>query len=197
MGGYRTQTSGRSLQEENVYIDEISAHIHRVFGPMPHAFCYVGHWEIDLGRVTGRVRPAFLEAAVMILLRLLYQLDDEENALPRSFTLPSNPDVLFLRVGLGELDVSVWGSQETATQIVLAEGLSIELHDLIGPAYSKKLALRIPQVLFRSLAATQPAEDAHPLVSCTASTNVSDAMLTNVYRMMHLYGPRWPMQTLA
>ncbi|RKP27396.1 hypothetical protein SYNPS1DRAFT_12720 [Syncephalis pseudoplumigaleata] len=125
---------------------ELNIHGHRLFGPMPTTLTYVCHWEIDAGQLSGRVRPAFLEAVISAIQRLDYQMDDFENALPRALSPPAYPDVTFLRVGLRRLDLTVWGSQETATRILLPEGIRVEFQNLIGEKYSKKTRLTMPHI---------------------------------------------------
>jgi hypothetical protein len=137
---------------------EIMLHANRLFGPMPAALAYVCHWEIDIGRVHGSVYPVFLEKIISFVSRLDYQMDDFENALPRHMCPPSYPDVTFLRIGLKQLDLSVRGKQETATQIVLEKGLCVELHTLINEKYCKRTHIGIPHVLLRSLAATKASD---------------------------------------
>jgi hypothetical protein len=115
----------------------------------------VCHWEIDAGKLSGRVRPAFLELVISAIQRLDYQMDDFENALPRHLSPPVYPDVTFLRIGLKQLDLTIWGSQETATRLLLPDGIRLEFQNLIGEKYSKKTRLTIPQIVIRSLAATK------------------------------------------
>ncbi|KAI9592098.1 hypothetical protein BDF19DRAFT_498830 [Syncephalis fuscata] len=158
MSGRRTQASAaRSMWErtECIYLDELSIHGHRLFGPMPNTLTYVCHWEIDLGQLSGRVRPALLEAVVSAVQRLDYQMDDFENALPHQLSPSGYPDVTFLRVGVRQIDLTIWGSQETATQLLISEGIRVEFQNLIGEKYSKKTLVAVPQVILRSLAATK------------------------------------------
>ncbi|RKP05188.1 hypothetical protein THASP1DRAFT_32973, partial [Thamnocephalis sphaerospora] len=156
-----THISGtRSTWEpvECIFVDDLAVRANRLCGPMPTSLTYVCHWEIDVGRIHGRVRPAFLDSVISFVSRLDYQMDDFENALPRRMCPSTYPDVTFLRIGVRQLDLTVWGSQETATQIALEEGLSIELHTLIGEKYSKCTRVAVSHVLLRSLAATRPGD---------------------------------------
>ncbi|KAI8057143.1 hypothetical protein BDF22DRAFT_227395 [Syncephalis plumigaleata] len=167
LSGRRTQTSAaRSMWErtESIYLDDLNIHAHRLFGPMPNTLTYVCHWEIDAGRLSGRVRPAFLESVISAIQRLDYQMDDFENALPRHLSPPAYPDVTFLRVGLKQLDLTIWGSQETATRLLLPDGIRLEFQNLIGEKYSKKTRLTVPQIVIRSLAATKSDTD-DPIIS--------------------------------
>ncbi|KAI8968020.1 hypothetical protein BDF20DRAFT_203466 [Mycotypha africana] len=134
-----------------VYVDGLNVSAHRLFGPLPQCLTYLCHWEFDIGRITGEIKPSFLLGLGSFGQSFAYNMIDEDNAAPQELESKNLPDVTFLKLFVQEVDVCLM-SMNSATNIKLAEGILLEFDNLINIKYSQRISLKIPQVLVRSLA---------------------------------------------
>lgn len=79
---------------------------------------------------------------------------DEDNALPSEFLTKPEPEVSFLQASVKGIDIALWGRQ-SATQVILKEGLNLEFDNLINEKYNSKVTLVLPQLTVKSLANTE------------------------------------------
>ncbi|CAB4400532.1 unnamed protein product [Rhizophagus irregularis] len=131
-----------------LYIDDLNIHAHRLFGPSPKTATYVCNWDINIGTISGQLKPSLLLSATSFAKTFAYHYVDKENVLP---AIPLDPDVTFLSVSVKEVDVSIWGGG-SVTQILLKEGLSIKFDDLANKKYTLKVMFNLPDLIIRSLA---------------------------------------------
>ncbi|RUO96462.1 hypothetical protein BC936DRAFT_142002, partial [Jimgerdemannia flammicorona] len=136
-----------------LYIDELSIYAHRLFGPRPLTTTYVCRWQFDVGTISGQVKPSFLLGIATFGKTFLYNMVDEDNALPPEFLTKPEPDITFLKASIKEIDVALWGRQ-SATQISLKQGLNVDFDDLVNEKYNQKVILVLPQLAVKSLANT-------------------------------------------
>ena len=139
----------------------MNIYAHRLFGPLPKTATYVCNWDINVGTISGQLRPSFLLSVASFAKTFVYHFVDKENALPVEYVIPLDPDVTFLTVGIKEIDVSIWG-RGSGTQILLKEGLGIKFDDLANEKYILKVILDLPDLIIRSLAKsamTMPSTD--------------------------------------
>lgn len=126
----------------------MNIHAHRLFGPSPKTATYVCNWDINIGTISGQLKPSLLLSATSFAKTFAYHYVDKENVLP---AIPLDPDVTFLSVSVKEVDVSIWGGG-SVTQILLKEGLSIKFDDLANKKYTLKVMFNLPDLIIRSLA---------------------------------------------
>ncbi|GBB97022.1 hypothetical protein RclHR1_00290020 [Rhizophagus clarus] len=144
----------KSSRDDNynyLYIDDLNIYAHRLFGPLPKTATYVCNWDINIGTISGQLKPSFLLSAISFANAFAYHFVDKENALPAKYVIPLDPDVTFLSVNVKEVDVSIWGGG-SVTQILLKEGLSIKFDDLANKKYTLKVMFNLPDLIIRSLA---------------------------------------------
>ncbi|KAI9475562.1 MAG: hypothetical protein EXX96DRAFT_506047 [Benjaminiella poitrasii] len=134
-----------------VYIDGVNVYGHRLFGPLPACSTYLCHWEFDIGRITGEVKPSFLLGLSCFGQSFAYNLIDEDNAVPQEMESKTLPDVTFLKLYVREVDVYLM-SMNSATNIRLQNGILLEFDNLINAKYSQRITMKIPAILTRCLA---------------------------------------------
>lgn len=134
-----------------VYIDGLNVTAHRLFGPLPDCSTYLCHWEFDIGRITGEIKPSFLLGLACFGQSFAYNLIDEDNAVPQEMESKDLPDVTFLKLYVQEVDVCLM-SMNSATNICLKEGILLEFDNLINVKYSQRITIKIPAILTRCLA---------------------------------------------
>lgn len=112
---------------------------------------YLCHYELDIGRITGEVKPSFLLGLACFGQSFAYNLIDEDNAVPPELRSASLPDVTFAKVSVQEIDVCLV-SLNSATNIQLSDGILLEFDNLINQKYTERITLKIPSILTRCLA---------------------------------------------
>ncbi|KAG1250811.1 hypothetical protein G6F68_012610 [Rhizopus microsporus] len=83
--------------KNSVFIDGLNIYSHRLFGPLPLSSTYLCHYELDIGRITGEVKPSFLLGLACFGQSFAYNLIDEDNAVPPELRSASLPDVTFAK----------------------------------------------------------------------------------------------------
>ncbi|CAG8645156.1 2250_t:CDS:10, partial [Gigaspora margarita] len=112
---------------------------------------YVCNWELNIGTISGQLRPSFLLSTTSFGKAFSYHYVDDESALPPDFLNPLDADVTFLNLNLKEVDISVWGG-DSVSQILLKEGLCIKFDDLANEKYTQRVLFDLPDLVVRSLA---------------------------------------------
>ncbi|RUS20577.1 hypothetical protein BC937DRAFT_94898 [Endogone sp. FLAS-F59071] len=95
--------------------------------------------------IDGQVKPSFLLGIASFGKTFLYNMVDEDNALPSEFLTKLEPEVSFLQASVKEIDIALWGRQ-SATQVILKEGLNLGFDNLINEKYNSKVTLVLPQL---------------------------------------------------
>ncbi|KAG2212468.1 hypothetical protein INT46_008005 [Mucor plumbeus] len=134
-----------------VYIDGLNVYGHRLFGPLPECSTYLCHWEFDIGRITGEIKPSFLLGLSCFGQSFAYNLIDEDNAVPQEMESKDLPDVSFVKLYVQEVDVCLM-SMNSATNISLKDGILLEFDNLINAKYSQRITIKVPAILTRCLA---------------------------------------------
>ncbi|EPB81388.1 hypothetical protein HMPREF1544_11901 [Mucor circinelloides 1006PhL] len=134
-----------------VYIDGLNVYGHRLFGPLPECSTYLCHWEFDIGRITGEIKPSFLLGLSCFGQSFAYNLIDEDNAVPQEMESKDLPDVTFVKLYVQQVDVCLM-SMNSATNIALKDGILLEFDNLINAKYSQRITIKIPAILTRCLA---------------------------------------------
>ncbi|KAF0369743.1 fermentation associated protein [Gigaspora margarita] len=149
----KTTSKSRLSKEYTNYlfIDDLNIHAHRLFGPLPRTATYVCNWELNIGTISGQLRPSFLLSTTSFGKAFSYHYVDDESALPPDFLNPLDADVTFLNLNLKEVDISVWGG-DSVSQILLKEGLCIKFDDLANEKYTQRVLFDLPDLVVRSLA---------------------------------------------
>ncbi|KAI0314094.1 hypothetical protein OF83DRAFT_1165342 [Amylostereum chailletii] len=153
MYGSILSDSNRDVYAHNaslIHLSGINIVADRLFGPQPHTTTYVCIWDVSLGDIQGSL--SFIEASIAdaALNTLAANFKDPFNVPAAEFALPVDPDVTFLKVSLGAIDL-IWETDRAAVQISLPEGLSIDMNDLAGKTYRKVTSLRLPKAMCRLL----------------------------------------------
>ncbi|RIA94532.1 hypothetical protein C1645_873391 [Glomus cerebriforme] len=144
----------KSSRDDNynyLYIDDLNIYAHRLFGPLPKTATYVCNWDINIGTISGQLKPSFLLSVTSFARTFAHHFVDKENALPTKYVMLPDPDVTFLTVDVQEVDISIWGGG-SVTQIMLKEGLSVKFDDLANEKYILKVIFNLPDLTIRSLA---------------------------------------------
>ncbi|OBZ68136.1 hypothetical protein A0H81_11866 [Grifola frondosa] len=138
--------------KETFVIDGIDIIANRLFGPQPHTSTYVCIWEIHIADVKAvlSVHEGRLLSAVGTSFGLNFS--DPLNAPAKEYTLPTDPDVTFLKVSLDSLNV-VWVAGNAAAELSLPDGLRIDSNDLAGNSYRKVFCFRLPLANVKALLA--------------------------------------------
>ncbi|KAG9285770.1 hypothetical protein G9A89_013195 [Geosiphon pyriformis] len=134
-----------------VFLNELNIYAHRLFGPLPITATYVCNWDINIGAISGQLKPSFLLSIASFGKSFGYHFIDKENAFPAKYVVPLDPDVTFLNIGVQEIDVSVWG-RDSGSQILLKEGLKVQFDDFANEKFTQKIVLKIPDLVIKSLA---------------------------------------------
>ncbi|CAG8497267.1 4277_t:CDS:10 [Ambispora leptoticha] len=144
----RNTMKSKPLRESYLFIDELNIYAHRLFGPLPVLATYVCNWDINIGTISGQLKPSFLLSVISFGKSFAYHLVDEENAFPTQYLMKLDPDVTFLNVGVKEIDISVWG-QDSGTQFLLKEGLHVQFDDLSNEKFTQKVVFNMPDLVIR------------------------------------------------
>jgi hypothetical protein len=129
----------------------LNIYAHRLFGPLPECATYLCHWEFDIGKITGEVKPSFLLGLSCFGQTFAYNLIDEDNAVPQEMESKDLPDVTFVKLYVQEVDVCLT-SMSSTTNISMQSGILLEFDNLINEKYSQRISLKIPSILTRFLA---------------------------------------------
>ncbi|KAI8885811.1 hypothetical protein K501DRAFT_331672 [Backusella circina FSU 941] len=134
-----------------LYIDSLNIYAHRLCGPAPQCSTYVCHWDFDVGKISGEIKPSFLLGIASFGQTFAYNMIDEDNAVPQKLESNDLPDVTFLKFHIQEIDVCLM-SMTSATNINLENGILLELDNLINEKYTNRISLKIPTIVTRCLA---------------------------------------------
>ncbi|CAG8440113.1 7211_t:CDS:10 [Ambispora gerdemannii] len=138
-----------SFSDNYLFIDELHIYAHRLFGPLPVLATYVCNWDINIGTISGQLKPSFLLSLFSFGKSFAYHLVDDENAFPMQYVVKLDPDVTFLNVIVKEVDISIWG-QDSGSQFLLKEGLQIQFDDLSNEKFTQKVVFNMPDLVIRN-----------------------------------------------
>ncbi|KAI8143386.1 hypothetical protein BJV82DRAFT_92680 [Fennellomyces sp. T-0311] len=134
-----------------LYIDELNIYAHRLFGPLPEIATYLCHWEFEVGRITGEVKPSFLLGTTNFAQTFAYDMIDEDNAVPAEIAPAADPDVTFLKASIKQVDVYLM-NDHSAAKVSIDEGLSLEFDNLVNDKYNQRVNVKIPTLVATTLA---------------------------------------------
>ncbi|KAI8376427.1 uncharacterized protein BYT42DRAFT_386187 [Radiomyces spectabilis] len=140
-----------------IFIDETSIYAHRLFGPLPETATYLCHWEFDIGHITGEIKPSFLLGTMCFAQTFVYNLIDEDNAVPAEMTPDPDPDVTFVKASVREIDIYLM-SQNTATGIHFKDGMTVDFDNLVNEKYCQRIAVKLPAIETTCLANQDPSK---------------------------------------
>lgn len=129
----------------------MNVYAHRLFGPLPECATYLCHWELDVGCITGEIKPSFLLGLACFGQTFVYNLIDEDNAVPQEMKSKDLPDVSFVKLYIQKVDVCLM-SMNSATNISLNDGMLLEFDNLINSKYSQRITIKIPTISTKFLA---------------------------------------------
>ncbi|KAL1942384.1 hypothetical protein VTO73DRAFT_5986 [Trametes versicolor] len=139
---------------EQFVIDGLDIIANRLFGPRPATSTYVCIWEIHVGDVKASVKP--YEVALLSSAGSAFGLNfsDPLNAPAKEYSIPSEPDVTFLKIQVESVNV-VWLANGAAAELALPAGLRLDMNDLAGKEFRKVTSLRLPEGTARLLLASK------------------------------------------
>ncbi|TFK54421.1 hypothetical protein OE88DRAFT_1676060 [Heliocybe sulcata] len=146
---------GRQNAAKTLCIDGLDIVAHRLFGPQPRTSTYICIWEIHVGKVKGLVTAPEVQiigsAAEAFGLNFL----DPLNSPAAEYALPVDPDVTFLKVS-ADAGVLVWLAGNSALEIRIPQGLSLNTNDLAGELHRKVTTLRLPGAVVKAFKSSGP-----------------------------------------
>ncbi|KAI9269315.1 hypothetical protein BDA99DRAFT_348390 [Phascolomyces articulosus] len=134
-----------------LYIDELNIYAHRLFGPLPEIATYLCHWEFEVGRITGEVKPSFLLGTTNFAQTFVYDMIDEDNAVPAEIAPAADPDVTFVKASVKEIDVYLMNDHSVA-KVNVDQGLELEFDNLVNEKYNQRVNVNIPALVATTLA---------------------------------------------
>ncbi|KAI7885245.1 hypothetical protein K492DRAFT_204108 [Lichtheimia hyalospora FSU 10163] len=134
-----------------LYIDELNIYAHRLFGPLPETATYVCHWEFDVGRITGEIKPSFLLGTTNFAQTFAYDMIDEDNAVPSEIAPAADPDVTFVKATVKQVDIYLM-NENSAARVSLEQGVAIEFDNLVNEKYNQRVCAQMPTFVATTLA---------------------------------------------
>ncbi|ODV89588.1 hypothetical protein CANCADRAFT_16631, partial [Tortispora caseinolytica NRRL Y-17796] len=120
---------------EDMFIDGITVHSHRMFGLPPLEPAYVCDWSIELGTISGSTTPQFFSQLGQVKDSLLYRQDDTENSI---FSDPIElHDLNILNISIASIEISI--TLDDYTVEFSTSSISLMRFDLSNPQYDKRL----------------------------------------------------------
>ena len=130
---------------------ELNIYAHRLFGPLPEIATYLCHWEFEVGRISGEVKPSFLLGTTNFAQTFVYDMIDEDNAVPAEIAPAADPDVTFVKASIKEVDVYLMNDHSVA-KVNVDQGLSLEFDNLVNEKYNQRVNVNIPALVATTLA---------------------------------------------
>ncbi|KAH8080285.1 hypothetical protein BXZ70DRAFT_901408 [Cristinia sonorae] len=167
-----TSPSSYLKGQEDLVIDGISITANRLFGPQPYTATYLCIWEIHVVNINALLSASQSRIFQAAGDAFSLHFSDPLNSPAAEFAVPTDPDVTFLKVCLGSVNV-VWNVDSAAVEFALPEGLRIDTNDLAGKTYGKVTSLRIPQASLKTLLASPSSASVwYEAMSVTADGNL-------------------------
>ncbi|RMZ92046.1 hypothetical protein DV736_g686, partial [Chaetothyriales sp. CBS 134916] len=126
-----------------LFVESVTVVGHSLFGAPPAEPAYAGHWDIDIGFVSGQISSSFLQTLMFSIESLIFALDDDENALPPVFVVPIH-DVSFVRARASGL--RVWLHSDQAAFLVDLAPLTVDFDDWAGKHFAKHVDVNVPGI---------------------------------------------------
>ncbi|THH30793.1 hypothetical protein EUX98_g3395 [Antrodiella citrinella] len=143
--------------KESFAIDGVSITANRLFGPQPYTATYL----FPDGRILQAAGSTFS-----------LQYSDPLNSPAAEFAVPTDPDVTFLKLCLGSVNI-VWNVGNAAVEFALPDGLRIDSNDLAGKTYAKVTSIRLPQATLKTLIVSPSSSSVwYEAMSLTADANL-------------------------
>lgn len=130
---------------------ELNIYAHRLFGPLPETATYVCHWEFDVGRITGEIKPSFLLGTTNFAQTFAYDMIDEDNAVPSEIAPAADPDVTFVKATVKQVDIYLM-NENSAARVSLDQGVAIECDNLVNEKYNQRVCVQMPTFVATTLA---------------------------------------------
>ncbi|GJJ06705.1 hypothetical protein Clacol_000901 [Clathrus columnatus] len=138
------------LGRRKLHLDGLNIVAHRLFGPQPRTATYLCLWEFYIQGLMGSISLTELQGLLSAMTSFRLNFVDAVNAPAAELTLPSDPDVTFLKLDLSHLDVAL-DAGKSVIQLFLQNGIKFDYNDLAGNYYKKMIELRIPTCVLRGL----------------------------------------------
>ncbi|KAJ3173047.1 hypothetical protein HDU88_004506 [Geranomyces variabilis] len=164
--------AGPEARKNLVCIQDFAIRSHRLFGLPPKGAVYVADWRMMAGPIVGELQPASLPAIRRSLRCLTFHFANVDNMVSAATILP---DLTTLLAVFKSINVSVWGLGSVTT-LRLAQGLRLQMDNLIGPNWSERIFVEIPEILLHCLAVTTEKSGTE------SSTNADDSVWVEVFR---------------
>ncbi|RMD40851.1 hypothetical protein DV735_g4267, partial [Chaetothyriales sp. CBS 134920] len=126
-----------------LFIESLTVVGHRLYGAPPAEPAYAGHWDIDLGFVSGQISSFFLQTLILSVQALIFAVDDYENALPPVFVEPVH-DVSFVRARASGL--RVWLLSGHSAFLLDLAPLVVNFDDWAGQHFAKHVDVNLPGI---------------------------------------------------
>ncbi|RMZ82622.1 hypothetical protein DV738_g1485, partial [Chaetothyriales sp. CBS 135597] len=126
-----------------LFIESVTVVGHRLYGAPPAEPAYAGHWDVDLGFVSGQISSFFLQTLILSIQSLTFAVDDYENALPPVF-VEAIHDVSFVRARAAGL--RVWLLAGQSAFLLDLEPLIVNFDDWAGKDFAKHVDVNLPGI---------------------------------------------------
>ncbi|KAI9320168.1 hypothetical protein BX666DRAFT_2151466 [Dichotomocladium elegans] len=149
----KTFIRARNVRDQGnfLYIDELNIYAHRLFGPLPETSTYLCHWDFEVGRISGEVKPSFLLGTTNFAQTFAYDMIDEDNAVPSEIAPAADPDVTFLKATIKQVDLYLM-NEHSAAKVALEEGIQVEFDNLVNDKYNQRVCVSMPTFVVTALA---------------------------------------------
>ncbi|KAJ3160450.1 hypothetical protein HDU86_000784 [Geranomyces michiganensis] len=163
---------GSETRKNLICIQDFSIRSHRLFGLPPKGAVYVADWRMMAGPIVGELQPSSLPAIRRSLRCLTFHFANVDNMISATTILP---DLTTLLAVFKSINVSVWGLGSVTT-FRLAQGLRLQMDNLIGPNWSERVFVEVPEMLLHCLAVTTEKSGTE------SSANADDSIWVEVFR---------------
>ncbi|KAF5393264.1 hypothetical protein D9757_000624 [Collybiopsis confluens] len=136
--------------QDALVLDGIDIVANRLFGPVPRTITYACLWEICLGSVKASLSAS--QAAVLQAAGRTFGINftDPLNALADDYQSGVYPDVTFVKVSAGSIDL-LWKAGSAAALLSVPGGFKLDHNDLGGKYHKKSTSIRLPQLVLKTL----------------------------------------------
>ena len=169
---------------------ELNIYAHRLFGPLPDIATYLCYWEFDVGRITGEVKPSFLLGTTCFAQTFVYDMIDEDNAVPSEIAPAADPDVTFVKANVKHVDVCLMNAH-SAAKFTLDEGLALNFDNLVNQDYTQRVNLSVPSFAVTGLANQDQYTTQNSLNQVKGERRIKSMYLT-ASRQPNFHGSRSP-----
>ncbi|KAJ3089847.1 hypothetical protein HK102_005335 [Quaeritorhiza haematococci] len=157
---------GSTREKNYMHFDEITIQAMRMFGPGAESLVYACDWRFHIGSIVGELQPSFLPGIADALVTFGLHFVDRDNAVE---ILPIFPDVTTMQLKLGQLDLSLWGQEDSVSSLKLPRGACLQTDNLVCERWHDRVFIDVPQLVIQSLAVTGDKGGAPPPASASAA----------------------------